>query len=52
MSRKITPKRKFKQKTRRRVRRQENADVSETAATSDKTQGQAARRGWGSGQAK
>jgi len=52
MSRKITSKRKFKQGVKRKVRRQENADVSESAATSDKSQGRAARRGWGMGMAK
>ena len=52
MSRKTTSKRKSKQGTKRKVRRQENADVSETAASSDKSQGRAARRGWGVGIAK
>jgi len=52
MSRKITSKRKSKQGVKRKVRRQENADVSENAATSDKSQGRAARRGWGVGIAK
>ena len=52
MSRKATSKHKYKQGVKRKVRRQENADVSETAPTSDISQGRAGRRFWGCGKAK
>lgn len=52
MSRKATSKHKYKQGVKRKVRRQENADISETAPTSDISQGRAGRRFWGCGKAK